>query len=821
MNDTLRRDVRLAFRGLRQRAGFSMIAVLTLAIGIGAVTAIFSVVNGVLLRPLPYQDPAALSWIRVRLKGNPASALSAPEYWDLRDRQRSFERVGAFADGTVNLTGSGAPERLRTGYVTADLLPLLGVTPVLGRGIAPDDDLPGRPQVALLSDGLWRRRFGADPAIVGRTLTLDDAPTTVIGVMPPGFQLPTHFTGLPMEAWLPLQLDPAADRTERGWHFLDVVARLRPGVTAASAREEVSSLMAAMLAEYPMEYRADFAGMASPLSDYILGDVRPAILVLLGAVALLLLIACANVASLLLAQGEARHREIAVRYALGAERGRILRQLLTESVVLSLAGGLLGLLVAMWAIRALILGAPPSIPRLDMVGLDGRVLAFTVLVSLGTGLLFGLVPALQSSRTELTAAMVEGGRLGTVGVARQRFRRGLVVAQIALALVLLTGAGLLVQSFLKVRGVDPGFQPEHLLTARIDLSPVRYETSAQRRAFYQDALARIEAVPGVRSAGAARALPMTGQLVIGDWSFVEEGKFSSPPLPSEWTAADWQVVTPGYFRTMGIPVLRGRGIEAGDRLGAPGVVVINQTLARQAWPDGDAVGRRLLLGGGPNDSIYRTVVGIVGDVRHRGLSVDPRPEMYLPHAQFPAGTGTAINSLYLTVRTAGEPMALVPAIRSAVAELDPDVTMSEVQTMEQALGSWSAERRFTMLIVTGFAFAALLLGAVGIYGIMAHLVVQRTREIGIRIALGAVPSEILRLVLSQGALLAGLGIAVGIAGAFAATRLLAGLLYQVRPTDPVTFAGTALVLALVAAVASLVPAFRATRVAPIEALRAE
>ncbi len=821
MSDMLRRDLRIALRGLRQRAGFTAVAILTLAIGIGAVTAIFSVVNGVLLRPLPYEKPGDLVWVRVRLKADPSAPLSTSEYWDLHDRQRSFERVAAFVDGTVNLTGSGAPERLRSGYVTADALPVLGVAPVLGRGFSPDDDLPGRPPVALLSDGLWRRRFGADPDIVGRTLMLDDAPTAVIGVMPPGFQLPTHFRGAAMELWLPLQLDPAFDRTERGWHYLDVVARLRQGVTTAAAHNEVASLMATMLAEYPMEYNADFTGAATPLAERIVGDVRPAILVLLGAVALLLLIACANVASLLLAQGEARHREIAVRIALGAERGQIVRQLLTESVVLGLAGGLLGLLLAMWGIRLLILGAPPSIPRLDAVGLDGRVLGFTLLVSLATGLLFGLVPSLHSSRLELAGAMVDGGRLGTAGAARQRFRRGLVVGQIALALVLLAGAGLLVQSFLKVRGVDPGFQPDRLLTARLDLSPVRYETSLQRRAFFRDVLSRLETVPGVRSAGAARALPMTGQLEIGDWSFVEEGHFSNPPLPSEWTAADWQVVTPGYFRTMGIPVLQGRGVEPSDRLGMPGVIVINQTLARQMWPNGDAVGRRLLLGGGETDSIYRTVVGVVGDVRHRGLSADPRPEMYLPHEQFPAGSGTATNSLYLTIRTAGEPTAVAPAVRAAVAALDPDVTVSEVQTMEQALGSWAGERRFTMLIVTAFACAALLLGAVGIYGIMAHLVMQRTREIGIRIALGAVPREILRLVLSQGALLAGLGIAVGVIGALAATRLLTGLLFHVRPTDPITFAGTALLLALVAAIASLVPALRATRVAPIEALRAE
>jgi predicted permease len=821
VTDTFRRDLRIAFRSLRQRPGFSAIAVLTLALGIGAVTAIFSVVNGVLLQPLPYRDADALVLVRGSWNTQAKAALSLAEYWDLRERQRSFERVAAFADGSSSLTGRGTAERLRTGYTSAEMFPLLGVSAALGRTFGPEDDLPGRPPVVVLSDGLWRRRFGADPAVVGRVLTLDDAQATVIGVMPPGFQLPLHFTGSPAELWAPLQLDPAADRNERGWHFLDVVARLRPGVAVEAADAEVGALMTAMREQYPGEYHPTFGGHAYALGGEVVGDVRPGLLALLGAVGLLLAIACANVASLLLARGEARQREIAVRAALGAGRGRIARQLLTESALLAVAGGLLGLILAAWGGRAMVLAAPPTIPRLSAAGIDGWVLGFALLATVCTGLLFGLAPALHSARADLAGALVEGGRGGTAGGLRQRFRRGLVVGQIALALVLLTGSGLLVQSFLKVRGVDPGFDPEQLLTARLELSPVRYRTSDQRRAFFRELMARLEAIPGVQSAGAARALPMTGQLEIGDWSFLQEGKFSDPPVPTDYTPADWQVVTPEYFRTMRMPLLQGRGLEEGDRLGAPGALVVNQTLARQVWPDGDALGRRVRLGGGPSDSVWRTVVGIVGDVRHRGLSAEPRPEMYLPYDQFPAGTMAALPSLYLAVRTSGDPAALAPALRAAVSGLDPDLPLAEVQTMEQSLGSWAAERRLTMLIVSGFAAAALLLGAIGIYGVMAHLVVHRTREIGIRIALGAVPREILRLVLSQGAWLAGLGIAAGVLGAFAVTRLIGGLLFHVRPTDPATFVATAVLLAAVAAIASVVPALRATRVDPIDALRAE
>jgi predicted permease len=820
MIDTLRHDFVQALRGLRRRPTFALIAVATLSLGIGATSAIFSVVNGVLLRPLPYERPAELMLVHTRLDGVPGRELSPPEYWDLRERSRSFGRLAAFSNGTLTLTGSGTPERFDAGYVSADAIALLGVAPALGRGFAPEEDLPGRPPVVLLSDGLWRRRFGADPRIVGRVLALDDRPTTVIGVMPPGFQLPAHYVGGGMEAWTLLQLDPAVDRSERGWHWLSVIGRLRPGVDRASAGRELADLTAAMFREHPNEYDEAFSASVTPAAEHLVGDIRPVLLVLLGAVALLLLIAASNVASLFLARAEERQREIALRAALGARAGRIVRQLLTESATVALAGGAAGLLLAAYGTRALVAAAPPTLPRLDAIALDVPVLLFTALVSVVTGLLFGLAPAWYAARPDLAHALTDGGRGGSAGVRRQRFRRGLVVTQIALALMLVVAAGLLIRSFERMRGVDPGFQPDGLLTAQVELSPVRYEGNEAVRAFFERLVDRAERIPGVRSAAVIKALPMT-QLEIGDWSFLREGRYSLPPKQEDWNLAYWQAVGPRYFETMRMPVLRGRGIERGDRLGAPGVAVVNRTLARQAWPDGEAIGQRLLMGGGSTDSVWRTVVGIVGDVRHRGLDTEPRPEIYLPHAQFPAGTGPALRTMRLALRVAGDPAAVAAPLRAALAELDPDIPLTEVQTMEEALGVWAAERRLTMLVVAAFALLALALGAVGVYGVMAHLVTQRTREIGIRIALGAVPREILRLVVSQGVRLALLGIAAGLLGAFGASRLLTRLLFQVAPTDMPTFVATALTLALVAVAASLIPAVRAVRTDPVDALRSD
>jgi putative ABC transport system permease protein len=623
-----------------------------------------------------------------------------------------------------------------------------------------------------------------------------------------------------MEAWALLQLDPAADRSERGWHWLSVIARLRPGVDRASAEREVAGVMAGMLQEHPNEYDQAFTGSLTPAAEHLVGDIRPVLLVLLGAVALLLLIAASNVASLFLARAEERHREIAVRAALGARAGRIVRQLLTESATLAVAGGAAGLVLAAYGTRALVAAAPPTLPRLQGIGLDLPVLLFTAVVSIATGLLFGLAPAWYAARPDLSRALTDGGRGGSAGGRRQRFRRGLVVTQIALALVLVVAAGLLIRSFERMRGVDPGFEPAGLLTAQVELSPVRYEGSESIRAFYQRLVDRAEAIPGVRSAAVVKALPMT-QLELGDWSFLREGRFSLPPKQEDWNLAYWQAVGPGYFETMAMPVLQGRGIEAGDRAGGPQVAVVNRTLARQAWPGEEPIGQRLLMGGGATDSVWRTVVGIVGDVRHRGLDAEPRPEIYLPHAQFPAGTGTPLRTMRVVLRTGQNPAALAAPLRAALAELDPDIPLTAVQTMEEALGVWAAERRLTMLVVAGFALLALALGAVGVYGVVAHLVTQRTREIGIRIALGAVPREILRLVLSQGVRLAVAGIAVGLLAALAASRLLTGLLFEVAPTDTTTFVATALSLALVALAASLIPAVRAVRTDPVDALRSE
>jgi putative ABC transport system permease protein len=820
MIDSVRQDVRFALRGLRRRPGFTALVVLTLALGIGANSAIFSVVNGVLLRPLPYQRPGEIATLWMRWPSNQHGELSQPEYWDLTEQSRSFTRLAAYANGSLTLTGSGQPERLNAGAVSAGLLPLLGVAPALGRAFSPEDDQPGRPVVVLLSDGLWRRRFGADRHVIGRSLRLDDAPATVIGVMPPGFQLPTDYTGPGMDLWAPLQLDPAVDRSERGWHWVRVVGRLRPGVDIAAASREVTVLATRMRETYPGEYKSAFSGFAVTAAEDLVGDVRPAILVLLGAVGLLLLIACANVASLLLARAEARQREVAVRTALGAGAGRMVRQLLTESLVLAGAGGVLGLLLADWGVRVLIATAPPTLPRLDAIETDGWVLGFTLLVTTATGVLFGLLPALQAARPDLTVALAEGGRSGA-SAGRQRFRRGLVVAQIALAVVLVSTAGLLLRSFERLRGVDPGFDPGGLLTAQVELSPVRYDSAAKIRAFYDQLVPALERLPGVQSAAAVRALPMTGRLEIGDWSFVVEGRHSTPPTPADRINADWQSLTPNYFRTLRIPVLQGRAFEDADRHGGQEVVLVNRTLARTAWPDGNVVGQRILLGGGGVDSVWRTVVGIVGDVRHRGLSADPRPEMYLPYDQFPAGTGTPNRTMRLVLRTGGDPAALAPGLRAAVAALDPDLPVTEVQTMESALGAWAAERRLTMVLVAGFAVLALTLGAVGVYGVMAHLVVQRTREIGVRIALGAAPGAILGLVLSQGAWLAGAGIGLGLLAALAASRLLTSLLFDVAPTDPPTYLVTVAALLAVAAAAAVIPARRATRTDPVEALRSE
>ena len=601
---------------------------------------------------------------------------------------------------------------------------------------------------------------------------------------------------------------------------MNVMARLRPGVDIATASQEVGALARRMRETYPTEYKPSFGGFAVIAADDLVGEIRPAILVLLGAVGLLLLIACANVASLLLARAEARQREIAVRTALGAGTGNLVRQLLTESLVLALAGGILGAVLADWGVRGLVAAAPPTLPRLDAVHTDGWVLGFTLVVSALTGILFGLVPAIQAARPDLTVALAEGGRSGS-SAGRQRFRRGLVVAQIALALMLVTSAGLLIRSFVRMRGVDPGFDPSHLLTAEVELSGVRYDTPAKVRAFYAGLVDRLDALPGVRSAAAVRALPMTGRLVIGDWSFVVEGRHANPPTPADRITADWQTLTPGYFETLRIPVLQGRAIEAEDRVGAnPGhrdQPVSRESRVAGRGPDRPARPARR----GQVDSVWRTVVGIVGDVRHRGLTAAPRPEMYLPHAQFPMGTGTPERTLRLVLRTQGDPNALTGPLRATLAGLDPGRPAG--RRADHGSGAGRLGRRAQAHDDPGRRLRRPRAHArrgrrVRRHGPSGGAADPRDRDPH---RAGAVPREILGLVMRQGAWLAAAGVALGVVGALAASRVLAGLLFQVTPTDPLTYAGTALALLGVAGVAALVPALRATRTDPVEALRSE
>ena len=817
--DTVLQDVRYAFRSLRRTPTFTIVAVLTLALGIGANTALFSVVNSVLLRPLPYRDPERIVLIWNSWTGWPRTWLSEPELADYARERDTFERVAAFDYRSVNLTGGDRPERIRGGLAQAGLFAALGVEPLLGRTFLPDEDRPGGTRVVLLGHDLWRRRFAADPHVVGTSIVLDGERYTVTGVMPPGFRYPLDFAGAVPELWLPLALG-TPDEENRGSHYLNAVARLAPGVTLQQAQARMTTL-ARRLAREHANYDASFGITLVPVTEQVLGDIRPALFVLLGAVSLVLLIACANVANLLLSRAEARQKEMAIRTALGAGRGRLARQLLTESALLGVLGGAVGLLLALWGIDVLPAVNPASVPRAGEIGVDGRALAFTLVVSLATAALFGLAPAVQASRGDVGEALKEGGRGITAGSPRQRFRRALVVSEVTLAVVLVIGAGLMARSFLTLRAVRPGFDAANVLTMRLSLPMAKYRDDPRITGFYAELLERIRALPGVQSAGAIAALPLS--TTIGDWSFIIEGR--PVPGPHEASpAADWQVSDAEYFRAMGIPLLRGRFFTAADRKGASGVVIINETTARRYWPGESALGQRIRLGG-TVDSVWRTVVGVVGDVHHRGLHDDVRSELYLPHAQFPGTTpdsaGGAQRSMSLVVRTAGDPLRMSDDVQRVIRAMDADLPVSDVRSLEQVLSASVSKPRFSLLLLGIFAVVALVLAAVGIYGIVSYSVTRRTHEIGIRIALGAGRAEVLRMAVGQGMLPALTGVAFGLVGAFATTRLMASLLYGVSATDPLTFLLIALVLTVVSLTASYIPARRATRVNPMVALRYE
>jgi putative ABC transport system permease protein len=803
--ERLQQDVRYAVRSLRKNPGFTLVAVLTLALGIGATTAIFSVVNGVLLHPLPFRDAdrLAMVWIDNLSDGIRQDITAYPTFVDWREQNRVFQDMAAFRPQQVNLTGEFEPEQIARTAITANFFALLDVEPTRGRGFTVEEEQPGNDRVAVLSHGLWQRRFGGAPEVIGQTIRMNEAEFTVVGVMPAGFDFPAE-----SQLWVPLSPDEQV-RAMRDTFWLYTLGRLRPGVSLEAAQREMDGIQARIAQEYPSYAR--FGVFVQPVRDYLVGDVRPALLVLLGAVAFLLLIASANVGNLLLARAAAREREMAVRAAMGAGRRRLLAQLLTESLVLALAGGLLGLLIAFWGVQLLKGLSPADLPRMEHVGVDATVLAFALLTSLLTGITFGLVPALQASRLQLVRSLREGGRGLSGGRRSQRTRRTLVVGQLALALVLLIGAGLLIQSFARLRGIDPGFRAENVLTLRLALSGSEYQEPERRIAFYAQLLERVESLPGVVAAAAGTDV-LLPELANSNIVTIE-GR-PNPPA-EERIEVTVDQVTPDYFRTLGTPLLRGRDFSATDDREAAPIAIINDAMVRRFWPDTDPLGRRFRFGGEESEAPWRTVVGVVADARRTSLEQEARPSAFLPFYQTPS------PSMMVVLRTTGDPLALAGAVRREIREIEPNIPASQVATLEALLGERLAQRRFSTLLLGIFSALALLLASVGVYGVIAFMVNQGTREIGIRMALGARSVDVLQLVLRQLFVLVLLGIGIGLLAALALSRTLSGMLYGMSATDPVTYVGIALLLAAVAVLASYLPARRATRVDPIIALRTE
>jgi len=803
--ESLLQDLRFGARMLLRNPGFTLIAVITLALGIGANTALFSVVNGVLLRPLAYRDPDRLVWLSHKAaKPNQNAAISPPTFVDYRNQCQSFENLTALMYGTAfNLTGDGEPERLQGRRVSANFFDTLGVAPALGRGFLAEEDAPERNRVVVLSHGLWRRRFGADQNIVGRALRLNGQSFTVIGVMPAAFRWQAD------ELWSPLALGPENfTPRSRGSEFLWIVARLKPRVTLQQAQAEVSGIAAQIVRQNPDAYPAggDFIAQVKSLREEVVGDVRLTLLTLLGAVGFVLLIACANVANLSLARASSRRKEIAVRASLGASRFRLIRQMLTESLLLASLSGLGGLLLAGWGIDLLLTLNPANLPRLQEITVDARALSFLLGLALLAVLLCGLAPALQASKTDLQETLKEGDR--GAGAGRQRTRSLLVVSEVAMSLVLLVGAGLMVRSFLRLTQVNPGFAPDHVLTMQVALPASKYPEPPQRRAFFQQALERIRALPGVSSVGAIELLPLGGGARSA--TFAIEGRQTGPNEAQPHS--DIRAIAPGYFQTMKIPLLEGRDFTEQDNADGRNVAMIDETLAQLYWPGGDPIGKRLNLQFA-DKPVWREIVGVVGRIKHKGLDAEYKGQVFYPLAQ-----GRHLG-MCLVARTTTDPLSLVSAARGAIRAVDPEQPIDRVMTMEQVVADKVAQPRLTMLLLGAFAVLALVLAAVGVYGVLSYSVTQRTREIGIRMAIGAGQRDVLKLVVRHGMLLTLLGALLGLTASFALTRLMRTLLFGVSANDPLTFIAVALLLSLVALLAALVPARRATKVDPLTALR--
>jgi predicted permease len=810
MTESIWKDLKYGMRMLAKHPGFTLVALITLALGIGANTAIFSVVNTVLFRPPPYEDPNRLVVLWERQDRIDQESPSYPDFLDWRDQNQSFEQIAAARRESVNLTGTGEPERLLARLVTANFFSTLGVNPQLGRSFSYEEEQAKAP-VVLVSNGLWQRRFGGDPGLIGQTITLVDSSFTVIGILPVSFQFYT-----PADVFAPISFMPDRLKQAREEHGgMIAIARLKPGVTKQQAFADMESTALGLEEKYPKTNKSVRVTINSIYDDMV-GDVRPSLLVLLGAVGFVLLIACANVANLLLARAASRQKEIAIRTALGASRWRVVRQLLTESVALSLVGGAFGLLLAMWGADLLLVAIPDSVPWIKEIALDKNVFGFTIAAALLTGIFFGLAPALQSSRPDLNEALKEGGRNSTGD--RHRLRSVLVVSEVALALVLLIGAGLMLKTFSRLRQIDGGFDPHNVLTMAFSLSPTRYSEGSKARAFYKELGERIQSLPGVEASAFTTSVPLAGANVT---TVLKDGEsFSSY---SNQNMSVQSSVGLDYFRTMSIPLLRGRSFTQQDNENTPLVAIIDENMAQELFADRDPLGEHLLLDEG---QIRLEIVGVVRHVKHLSWDADAeskvRFQMYTNYNQIPDKFFARVaQGMSLVVRTSPDPLSLASAVRGQVFEVDKDQPVYSVKTMDELITGSISQRRFAMMLLTGFAAVALVLAAVGIYGVMSYSVTQRSHEMGIRMALGASQRDVLSLVVKHGLKLVIIGAAIGMAGALALTRLMSSLLFGVSATDPLTFALTSALLTGVALAACFIPARRATKVDPMVALRYE
>ena len=819
-------EIKVALRGLAKTPGFTVIAIATLALAIGANSAVFSLINALLVRPLPYQGPSriALIWEQFKAQGLERIPCSPPEYLDLQKEFQSGTGLAAFTFQSFNVGGGDVPERISGAEVTPSLFPLLGVEPIKGRTFAQEEQGEGHDDVIVISERLWKRRFNADPMLIGKTLLLNGRSYTLIGIMPAKFEFPIPLFGIQgnqfaerVDIWKPTAFTQL-EMKERGNRSYAMITRLRPGVSLATAQAELDKIIANWIQAYPGNYKGDsFGAKIYPLQDQVVGGMRAGLGILLGAVVFVLLIACANLATMLLARASARERELAIRVALGAGRWRLLRQMLVESVLLALAGGGVGCVLSVWGLELLKQIGARTIPRLAEVNIDLGVMLVTALVAVGTGILFGLIPALATAKPELTESLKEGGRSATAGSRTNQVRNSLVVGEIALALVLLVGAGLLLKSYARVQDIDPGFDRNNVLTAEINLPAPKYPErgsadynhGAAMANFWNEALRRVRQLPGVKAAAATVVLPLSGSNT--DSSFAIEGRPIDGKLPTP--DEEIRTITPDYFQVLRTPLLRGRFFTESDTADAPPVVIVNEALAKKYWPGEDALGKRITFSDPRKpDPKWITVVGIVRSIRHRGLDVDPAPEYYVPYVL------NSERSMVLAVRSTQDPRSLASAIRREIQSIDPDQPLANIRTLENVTADSVAPRRMSMVLLGAFAGIALLLASVGIYGVISYLVVQRTHEIGVRMALGAQRGDVVRLVVGHAAKLVGIGTVIGLVLAFFSTRTLSALLYTVGAFDAATFVLVTVALSAVALLASYIPALRATRADPMIAL---